>query len=151
MISVLYSVTSTVVFLKDVAVNIQHSAVIRSGEDQAKFKFIIAKSSQPNRFEERKGTFSPNTQYGTIMLNKLDTVIGQTAPSTTALYCTSFVFYKPTSMTNDVKFHFVVIRKLNALDKVQCSGKCLHISSRNEILYLKYIHVQCWNADIYIV
>ena len=123
LISGLFSITSTRVFHKDVAVNIQHSAVIGSGKEHAKFKFIIANESQPNisqpyRFKEKEGTFNPDSQYGTIMLKQLNSVIGLTAPPTTALYCTSFVFYNPIPNTDKVEFHFVVIRNLDCLAKV---------------------------------
>ena len=123
LISGLFSITSTRMFHKDVAVDIQHSAVIGSRKEHAKFKFIIANESQSNishpyKFKEKEGTFNPGSQYGTIMLKQLNSVIGLTAPPTTALYCTSFLFYKPIPNTDDVEFHFVVIRNLDCLAKV---------------------------------
>ena len=125
LISGLFFITSTRVFLKEVAVYVQHSAAIRSREECSKFSFIIANGSesnipQPYRFVEKKGTFKPDNQYGRVILEQLDSVmiIGQTAPPTTALYCTSFVFYKPIHNTDDVEFHFVVIRNLDYLVKV---------------------------------
>ena len=123
LISGLFSITSTKEFLKEVAVNIQHSAVTRSNEECSKFKFIIAKgfqpdTSQPYTFEEKEGVFNPDSQYGRIMLKQFDTVIGQTAPPSTAIDCTSFLFYKPIPNTGDVDFHFVVIRQLDFLVQV---------------------------------
>ena len=46
MISALYWISSSEVFLKEVAVNIQHCAVIKNEEQCSTFRFIIAKCSQ---------------------------------------------------------------------------------------------------------
>ena len=117
LISALYWITSTRVFLKDVAVNIQHSAVIRSREDHTKFKFIIAKSSQPNHYREIEGKFQANNQYGTIML-KTFSEMGVIAPKNTDCFCTAHIFYKSFPKTDDLEFHFAVIRKLDTLTEV---------------------------------
>ena len=45
LISAIYWISASKEFLKDVAVNIQHCAVIRSEEEGLKFRFIIAKCS----------------------------------------------------------------------------------------------------------
>ena len=46
LISAIYWVSASEVFLKEVGVNIQHCAVIGSEEECLKFRFIIAKCSQ---------------------------------------------------------------------------------------------------------
>ena len=46
LISALYWVSSSELFLKEVAVNIQHCAVIKNEEQCSTLKFIIAKCSQ---------------------------------------------------------------------------------------------------------
>ena len=117
LISALYSITTTKEFLKEVAVNIQHSAVITSDKEQSKFKFIISESSQPYNFREREGSFNPDTDYGTIMLKKF-CALGQVAPTSTEIRCNSLTFYRPIPSTNDINFHFVVIRKLDSLVEV---------------------------------
>ena len=69
----IYWISASEVFLKEVGVNIQHCAVIRSKEECSKFRFIISKCSQkelPYRFREREGMFNPHTQYATIKLKQ---------------------------------------------------------------------------------
>ena len=117
LISALYWITSTKVFLKEVAVNIQHSAVTRSWEERSKFKFVIAKSSQPNRIRQREGTFEPDTQYGTIMLKQFSE-IGIAAPAGMEIDCISLIFYKPIANTDDANYMFVVIPNLDLLVEV---------------------------------
>ena len=95
LISAIYWVSSSVEFVKEVAVNIQHCAVIRSEDQCSQFKFIIAKCSQnhlPYRFRERDGLFSSHTQYGAIMLKQFS-ILGETAPEGTDTLCTAFMFY----------------------------------------------------------
>ena len=128
LISALYWITSTKVFLKEVAVNIQHSAVTRSWEERSKFKFVIAKSSQPNRIRQKEGTFEPDTQYGTIMLKQFSK-IGVIASASMEINCTSLIFYKPIPHTDDADFLFVVIPKLDTLAEV-----CLY----NNIINIMY-------------
>ena len=117
LISALYSITTTKEFLKEVAVNIQHSAVITSEEEQSKFKFIISKSSQPYQFREMEGSFNPATNYGTIMLKEFST-LGGVGPASTEINCNSLTFYRTIPFTNVVDVHFVVIRKLDSLAEV---------------------------------
>ena len=69
LISAIYWVSSSEVFQKEVAVNIQHCAVITSEEQCFEFKFIVARCSQeelPYKFKEKDGLFNMHTQYGTI-------------------------------------------------------------------------------------
>ena len=72
LVSAVYWVSCSKEFLKHVAVNIQHCAVISSDEESTKFKFIIAKYSQDisYTFLERDGVFNAHTQYATIQLKQ---------------------------------------------------------------------------------
>ena len=91
LISAIYWISSSEVFLKEVAVNIQHFAVITSEEQCSKFSFIIARCSQkelPYTFREREGSFNPHTQYGTIKLKQFS-LVGETSPQDTELCFTS--------------------------------------------------------------
>ena len=111
LISAIYWISSSEVFLKKVAVNIQHFAVITSEEQCSKFRFVIAKCSQkelPYTFREREGSFNPHTQYGTIKLKQFSGV-GQTGPKDTEFQLTSLKFYKPILGTLKVDFVFVVV------------------------------------------
>ena len=117
LISGIYWISSSKLFLKEVAVNIQHCAVIKNKEQCSTLKFIIAKCSQevlPYRFKEREGVFNPHTQYGTIKLKQFS-LIGETAPDDAETHCTALMFYKehiPTPMVAD--FHFVVVKDLES-------------------------------------
>ena len=122
LISAVYWITSSEVFLKEVAVNIQHCAVIRSEEQCFKCKFIIAKCSQevlPYRFKEKEGLFNAHTQYATIKLRQFS-LVGATSPENTELRYMGLKFYKtiPCARTVRVDFIFVVIRNLEAELKV---------------------------------
>ena len=120
LISAVYWITSSEVFLKEVAVNIQHCAVIRSEEQCSKYKFIIAKCSQevlPYRFREKEGLFNALTQYATIKLKQFS-LVGATGPEGTEISYMGLKFYKPTPHTKRVDFIFVVIRNLEAELKV---------------------------------
>ena len=121
LISAIYWVSSSIEFIKEVSVNIQHCAVC--SEDQcSQFKFIIAKCSQsqlPYKFCEREGLFSSHTQYGAIKLKQFS-LLGETAPVDTDTLCTAFMFYKQQMPTVD--FHFVIVRDLepNLQVCIQC-------------------------------
>ena len=111
LISAIYWISSSEVFLKEVAVNIQHFAVITSEEQCSKLSFIIAKCSQkelPYTFREREGSFNPHTQYGAIKLKQFS-LVGETSPEDTELRFTSLKFYKPIPGTLKVDFIFVVV------------------------------------------
>ena len=114
LISAIYWISSSEVFLKEVAVNIQHFAVITSEEQCSKCSFIIAKCSQkelPYTFREKKGSFNPHTQYGAIKLKQFS-LVGETSPEDTELRFTSLIFYKPIPGTLKVDFIFVVVCNL---------------------------------------
>ena len=116
LISAVYWISSSEVFIKEVAVNIQHCAVIRSKEQCSNFKFIIAKCSQkelPYTFKEKAGIFNPNPQYAAIKLKRFS-IIGETAPNDTETLCTALMFYQehiPRTL-NAVEFHFVIVKDL---------------------------------------
>ena len=147
LISAVYWISSSVVFLKEVAVNIQHCAVIRSEEQCSKCKFIIAKCSQevlPYSFKEKEGLFNAHTQYATIKLKQFS-LVGATGPEDTELRYMGLKFYKPIPRTVRVDFIFVVIRNLEAELKV-CAlyNGCTFIRiSLYDLLFCSQLQVMC--------
>ena len=123
LISALYWIFSSELFLKEVAVNIQHCAVIKNEEQCSTFKFIIAKCSQkvlPYRFKEREGVFNPHTQYGTIKLKQFS-IIGGTASADENLHYAALMLYKQrTASPLSVNFHLVVVMNLEPFYQVIC-------------------------------
>ena len=121
LISALYWIFSSEMFLKEVAVNIQHCAVIKNEEECSTFRFIIAKCSQevlPYRFKEREGVFNPHTQYGTIKLKQFS-IVGETASADEKLHHTALMLYKQrTASPLSVNFHLVVVMDLEPLHQV---------------------------------
>ena len=115
LISAFYWVSSSEVFLKKVAVNIQHCAVIENEEQCLDFRFIIARCSQkelPYTFKEFEGLFNPCTQYATIKLKQFS-ILSTTAPSDTKLRCAAFMYYKQqTGTPKYADFHFVLVNNL---------------------------------------
>ena len=113
LISAIYCISSSEVFLKEVSVNIPHFAVIKSEEQCSKFRFIIAETSQselPYKFREKEGLFNPHTQYATIKLKQLNSMmIGAVGPKDADLYFSALKFYKPIPGTSKVEFIFVVV------------------------------------------
>ena len=136
LISAIYWVSSSIEFIKEVSVNIQHCAVVRSEDQFSQFKFIIAKCSQsqlPYKFREREGLFSSHTQYGAIKLKQFS-LLGETAPEDTDTLCTAFMFYKqqmPSPLTVD--FHFVVVRDLEPNLQV-----CIQCMLLNFVPYMQF-------------
>ena len=128
LISAIYWVSSSMVFLKEVAVNIQHCAVTRSEDQCSQFKFIIAKCSQkelPYTFREREGLFNTHTHYGAIKLKQFS-ILAQTAPEGTDTLCTALMFYKQRiACPLTIVFHFVVVRDLEPYLQV-CDSKHVH-------------------------
>ena len=101
-------------FLKDVAVNIQHCAVISNEEDATNFKFIIAKCSQdpPYKFVERDGVFNADTQYATVMRKRFS-IIGATASVGTKLHYFALKFYRSIPDSVNITFRFVVLTNIS--------------------------------------
>ena len=149
LISAIYWVSSSVEFVKEVAVNIQHCAVIRSEDQCSQFKFIIAKCSQkelPYKFREREGLFNSHTQYGAIKLKQFS-LLGETAPEGTDTLCTAFMFYQQQQMTSPlmVDFHFVVMRDLEP--NLQVCASCDSGLLMHAIMQEVKQHYEKWSAD----
>ena len=123
LVSAIYWISASEEFQEEVAVNIQHCAIIRSGEECSKFKFIIAKCSQkelPYRFKEKEGVFNPYTQYATIKLKRFS-MLGATAPvgpEETSKLCTALKFYKPIPRTANLEFIFMIVYYLEPVLEV---------------------------------
>ena len=108
LISAVYWIASSEVFLKEVAVNIQHYAVITSEEQCSKLRFIIAKCSQevlPYTFREKEGLFNAHTQYGVIKVKRFS-IFTQTGPKGIDSRITSLKFYKPRPSTRTLVVDF---------------------------------------------
>ena len=119
LISAIYWIYTSEVFLKEVAVNIQHCADLKNEEQCSKCKFIIAKCSQkelPYTFKEKEGLFNPYTQYATIKLKRFSCV-GETAPEKQTIQCTGLLLYNQIAR-NKAKFHLVVVKNLDTHLKV---------------------------------
>ena len=122
LISALYWIFSSKIFLKEVVINIQHCAVIKNEEQCPTLKFIIAKCSQkvlPYRFREREGGFNPHTQFGTIKCKQFS-IFGVTASADEKLHNTALMLYKQrTPIPLSVDFHLVVVMDLEPLHQVK--------------------------------
>ena len=119
LISAIYWVSSSELFLKEVAVNIQHCAVITSEEQCSEFKFVIAKCSQeklPYKFKEKQGLFNQHTRYAAIKLKQFS-LIGGDGPKNTELHYIGLTLYKPIG-SRRVNFIFVVVHNLELYLKV---------------------------------
>ena len=123
LISAVYGISCSEVFLKDVSLNIQHCAVI---SDDSNFRFIIARSSQNPPYEvvQEVGVFSINTQYATIQRKRF-CLIGVIAPSDTDKYFVALKFYKPIAHSVNMSLRFVVLT--NLLVKI------------NEVIIIKHV------------
>ena len=114
LISAIYWISASEVFLKEVAVNIQHCAVIRTEEECSKFRFIITKCSQeelPYRFREQEGVFNSHTQYATVKLKQFSG-IGVKAPKGTEQVYVALKFYRQIPNTVNVDFIFTIVHNL---------------------------------------
>ena len=119
LISAIYWISASEVFLKEVAVNIQHCAIIRLEKDTSNFRFIIGKCSQkelPYRFRKREGVFNACTQYATINLKQFSNV-AVVAPHETEKLYVALKFYKEVSNVC-VDFIFTIVRYLGPVLKV---------------------------------
>ena len=126
LISAIYWVSSSMEFLKEVSVNIQHCAVITSEEQLSEFKFIIAKSFQevpPYHFKEREGLFSTHSRYGTIKLKQFSK-LSSTGPANTESLFTGRMYYKENFQTHSlsVDFNLVVVKDIELFLQV-CVGE----------------------------
>ena len=110
LISAIYWIYTSEMFLKEVAVNIQHYADLKSEEQCSKCKFIIAKCSQkelPYTFKEKEGVFNSYTPYGTIKVKQFS-LFGVTASKDQELRYSGYMLYKP-FQNHTTDFHFVVV------------------------------------------
>ena len=125
LISAIYWVSSSKVFLKEVAVNIQHCAFIESEEQCSEFKFVVARCSQevlPYKFREKTGLFNVNTQYATIKVKHFS-FFGITSPWNTELLYMSLKFYRPIPKTKKVDYVFALVYNQDLHVKVyNCSS-----------------------------
>ena len=121
LISAIYWISTSEVFLEEVAVNIQHCAVISSEDECSKYGFIIAKCSQkelPYRFRVREGVFNPCTQFATINLKQFS-LLGLFARKRTNLSYATIKFYKQKSTVSvSADFLFVVVHNLEPILEV---------------------------------
>ena len=126
LISAFYWVSSSEVFLKKVAVNIQHCAVIENEKQCLDFRFIIAKCSQkelPYTFKEFEGLFNPYTQYATIKLKQFS-ILSIVAHYFTKIRCAAFMYYKQqTAILANADFRFVLVREFPLQIQVLNYGK----------------------------
>ena len=131
LISTIYWIASSEVFKKEVAVRVQHCAVIPSEEELANFKFIIARCNQrelPYKFREREGEFTVQSQLAIIKLKQFS-FIGVVLKSLSEWFkirYTYHVFYQQRTPAN-ADMIFVVSKALEATDKVNyttstCTG-----------------------------
>ena len=117
LISAFYWISSSEVFLEEVAVNIQHCAYIQSEEEYSDLKFIIAKCPQeklPYTFKEREGLFNLDTQYAAIKVKHFS-IFGIKSSRKTKVRCAAFKYYKQRTTTcipANTDFHFVLVRNL---------------------------------------
>ena len=73
LVSAIYWVSASEMFLKKVSVHIQHCARITSEEEASNYKMIVGKCSQeslPYTFQIRDGIFSPESQLATISVKQ---------------------------------------------------------------------------------
>ena len=110
LIGALYWIYCSKIFLKHIAVNIQHCAIISTEEACENFTFIIAKCSQkdlPYNCIERKGVFRPDTQYATVKLKSFS-IIGPVGPAGGKKSYVALKFFRQLPNSFDVRFCFVV-------------------------------------------
>ena len=115
LISVIYWISSTHIFLKKVTVHIQHCAIIKTEEECSHFKIIIGKCSQdpPYDFVVKDGVFTPNSKiasmsvtqfsnFGAVWMEKMDRIkkfFGIAPQPSLQLGYVSLVFHKQCSCT----------------------------------------------------
>ena len=104
LISAIYWISASEEFLRQVGLNIQHCAVIGSGEECTKFSFVITKCSQkelPYIFRKKEAVFNPHTQYATIKLKQFS-FVAPVRPANTEIRYAAFKFYRQISTVNTV-------------------------------------------------
>ena len=127
LIGALYWIYCSEIFLKHIAVNIQHCAIISTEEACENYTFIIAKCSQENlpyKCIERKGVFRPDTQYATVKLKRFS-IIGPVGPAGGKKSYVALKFYKQVPNSSDVRFCFIVASNCEPHIKV-CTHDSMH-------------------------
>ena len=127
LVSAIYWVSASEMFLKRVSVHIQHCARITSEEEASNYKMIVGKCSQeslPYTFHIRDGIFSPESQLATISvkqfsffgaLNFFRRLLGSSSKSQYTSHCyLKCRPYRPTSW----KLRFMITQKLPSWQRV---------------------------------
>ena len=114
LISAIYWISCSEVFLKDVSLNIQHCAVISSDVDFRKFSFIIAKSSQKPPYDvvQEDCVFSTHTPQYAKICRKRFCMVAVTGPSDTEKHYVALKFYKPIPHSVNMSLRFAVLTHL---------------------------------------
>ena len=111
-ISAMYCISFSKNFIKEVAINICHFAVMMSKKQCSEFKFIVADLSLkqlPYNFQKCEGLFTKHTQFATIKLKRCPfTLIGGIGPENTEMRFMCLQFYKLIPDTRKVDLVFVV-------------------------------------------
>ena len=118
LVSAIYWVSCSKAFVKDVAVSIQHCAVISSEEKTRNLNFVVAECTQdmPYNFVERDGVFNVNTQYATIQRKSfsLFAIIAYYLGFAEKKYRALKFYQKISHLSVDANLHFVILADLEA-------------------------------------
>ena len=127
LISAIYCISFSKNFLKKVAINTQHFAVMMSEKQCSKFRFIVTECSLkelPYDFQKCEGLFTKHTQFAAIKLKRcltLCTLVGEIGPENTEMHFMCHKFYKPIPGTLKVGLVFVVTYDHELFLKVTCT------------------------------
>ena len=120
LVSALYWISCSEVFLKHVAVNIQHCAIISTEEECKKFGFIIAKCTQeklPYKFTKREGLFDLHTQYATVKLKRFS-IVATSGPEDAQTSYLAMKYYRQINNIPTVEYSFVLVSNTEPHKKV---------------------------------
>ena len=113
LISAIYCISFSRDFLKEVAINIRHFAVMMSEKQCSKFRFIVAECSQrepPYNFQKCEGLFAKHTQFTAIELKCCPlTLVGAIGPENTEMRFMCHKFYKPRPGPGNLKVDLVFV------------------------------------------
>ena len=114
LVSAIYWISCSEVLLKEVAIYIQHCAVISNEKETKNLRFVVAESDQ-DKFISKEGIFDVKTQYATIQRKSFSFFaivkyfLGLDEKKYRALK-----FYQNLSDSSvDAKLHFVVLTDLD--------------------------------------
>ena len=110
LISAIYCISFSKNFLKEVAINIHHFAVMMSEKQCSEFRFIECSQRElPYKFQKCEGLFTKHTQFAAIKLKRCPcTLVGEIGPENTEMRFMCHKFYKPIPGTLKVDLVFVV-------------------------------------------